>query len=675
MGWAKEKDVLRYFRVLTGTEAFMRRVLVSGLFFAIMLILQIMIPFISFATLITVWTLLIFELCSMIMPSVPLSTPCDSTTTNTSGMCSVDMSASSLKVSEVWEFIMVAIFSLTAAYFLAKRIYSIQGLSLAIISSSMCALLLLYTLETFASSNLIQDLTAYPTTHIEKILSRFKQLFVKSRGFYLMGTFRNKLIGLPKEERYKHTLMGAPTGEGKSTSLIIPQLLIDAEAEGSAVVPDAKSPELFNLIAGRWLKHKKKVFLFDPWHPDTVGINFLPEADDEELQTIVEVLMQEKEEAIGKEDAFFKSRTKYLLKAVFKLVQTFNDNYCNMVTAYQVLENLSILQFFIDTAPEEVKTIFTDYVNLNKETKVNAITSLREKLEIFMDPNVQRAFSTSEFKLSMLFKEKEPCLLVLGAPVDKAVSGTRISSLIINMVVRMAFEEKRAEDLANQRGDKSFVPNNLYLYLDELRNLKITKLADLVSIARTTKTHVIGSVTDLGFLKYYKEDFSSLMGNFRTRIFMKGLDLDSATIVSKGLGEHKGMFYSSQGGSFNTNVDSEPLLTPDEVMNLDKDKLIIFNPQTPPFMIDKASIYNHRWLKKLAVAAPKNMRQYYYEWGVANEELKNVGLPVVGGEYDIATMRIGKTTFLNTQITIDASHKETGGGKFRKVEAAVGIEL
>ena len=512
------------------------------------------------------------------------------------------------------------------------------------------------------------EIDEFPTDWRDKIMLRFSKTFSYSRNYFFVGEVNGKKIGLPRMLRFLHTMIGAPTGEGKSSSLIIPPLLFDSDSIGSAVVPDAKSPELFNWVAGRWIKNGKRVFLFDPWHPDTVAINPLPDADDNDLLTIVDVIMREREEIL-KEDAFFKSRTKYLLFAILKLVQSFNDEYCNMASVYHIVQSVDTLKNFADAAPEVIQKLFSDFDDLYSETKVNALTSIREKMDVFMEASVRKAFSRSEFKLSLLFREKEPCLLILGCPIDKKEPGTKIASLLVNLIVNLAFRERRLQKQAIQRGEQAYTPNDLYLYLDELRNLKITALADLISIARETRTHVIDSVTDIMFFRYYKEDFSGLMGNHRTRIFMRGLDYDSAKYVSDSLGKHDVATYKYFRGLM-ASQEQRNLLDPDKVMNLPEDKLIIFSPKTRPFIADKVSIYKTRWLMKMKEKPPKRIRELYHEWGLAEEPLKDTQFPTVEGTdlYDFEKIKGNKTPEqLKTDITVDRVHRERlGNGVFSK---------
>ncbi len=512
------------------------------------------------------------------------------------------------------------------------------------------------------------DIDEFPTDWRDKFMLRFLKMFSYSRNYFFVGEVNGKKIGLPRMLRFLHTMIGAPTGEGKSSSLIIPPLLFDSDSIGSAVVPDAKSPELFNWVAGRWLKNGKRVFLFDPWHPDTIAINPLPNAEDNDLLTIVDVIMREREEIL-KEDAFFKSRTKYLLFAILKLVQSFNDEYCNMASVYHIVQSVDTLKNFVDAAPDVIQKLFSDFDELYSETKVNALTSIREKMDVFMEANVRKAFSKSEFELNLLFREKEPCLLILGCPIDKKEPGTKIASLLVNLIVNLAFRERRLQKQAIQRGEQTYTPNDLYLYLDELRNLKITALADLISIARETRTHVIDSVTDIMFFRYYKEDFSGLMGNHRTRIFMRGLDYDSAKYVSDSLGKHDVATYKYFRGLM-ASQEQRNLLDPDKVMNLPEDKLIIFSPKTRPFIADKVSIYKTRWLMKMKDNPPKRVRELYQNWGLAEGPLKDTQFPTVEGTdlYDFAKIKGNKTPEqLQTNITLSRMHREQlGGGVFSR---------
>ena len=516
-----------------------------------------------------------------------------------------------------------------------------------------------------------KEIDEFSESKKDRVMLCFFKYFAASKGFYFMGTADGKKVGLPRMQRFLHSMISGPTGEFKTSSFITPALLFDADSIGSAVVPDAKSPELFSLVAGRWLKKFKKVYLFDPWHPDTIGIELLRDMDDMELAMLDDALIKERQEAIKKEEEFFKSRTRYLLFGIFKLVQTFKDEYCNLATVYRVVQSVGVLEKFIKAADSNVAALFSDYSDqMTKSEKMNALTSIREKLDIFAYEDVRKAFSKPEFKLEMLFREKEPCLLIIGAPSDKQEPGSKIASLLVNLIINMAFKERRLQKQAQQKGEKSFVPNDLYLYLDELRSLKVTDLPRLLSIARDIKTQVLGCVTDLGFFNYYKEDFSSLMGNFRTRIVTRGLDNFSTKYFSDALWDKKVNSYGIMRGGSIVRQDKQKVLTPSDIYNLPNGKTLVFTPKAQARVIDHVSINTTPWLKKMIFPAPIDMRALYREWGISTGDLSDPVLPMISGFYDMAKIKSGRAVNVDQTLTVEKFNekfKEMGGGGFRSL--------
>lgn len=536
-------------------------------------------------------------------------------------------------------------------------VFIFGGLGSMSVSQDFLASMTINTIGMFLVSNLLliyirdRELDDFASKLWEKWMLLYLYNFGEAVGFFLLGktVTDGKRIGLPRRERFMHVLIGAPTGEGKSTQTIIPQILNDATSVGSAVIPDEKHPELLNYAAGAWMKAGKKVYAFCPWDDQTIAINPLLSKDifghtrlteDTDLITIVEMIMQMREEAMKAGDPFFKSRTRYIIFALLKLVQSFRDEYCTLPAIYHICANIEILQQFIDNAPPIIRRLWVDFDKLGNETRVNALTAVRERLDVFMEASVRKAFSKPEFDLSMLFREKEPCLLIVGAPFAKGEVASKIASLIINLIVNKAIGERASYIEAKQKKKKKiFVPNDIYLYLDELKALAVTRLAHLVAIARSAKIQVIGSVTDLGAFKVYKEDYSSLMANFRTQIYMRGLELESAKYISESLGDVNEPDYKLIRGMA-IGQKTKRLLAPDEVRDLPEHEAIVFSRQASHFVVKLMSIFTSSWLKKKIVPTPDDMRKLYKSWGVAEGELVDSILPRIDEEtFDMSKIK------------------------------------
>ena len=490
----------------------------------------------------------------------------------------------------------------------------------------------------------------YPEKRSHKFYSALLKRFTPSRDFYYLGKYKGMHIGIPRLGRFVHILIIGPTDSNKSSAYDEPQLLLDATSRGSAFFPQVKSPEMYNLVAGRWIAAGKKALLFDPWDDRCIGFEPLWGANDETLMDIVEVFTQEKEDAL-REQGFFKGKTEYFLFNLFKLAQALDREHCNLATVFQMVESVGTLAQFIKTAhSDELYRHFSGFLTMSSSDKENTLTSIRKKLNIFLDPKVCAAFSRSDFNLEILFRENDPCLLAVGAPVSKKEFGQKIASLISNLVIKAAFREIQLRQQAKQKGTKSFNSNDLYFYGDEGRSLKITGLADCVSVARYTNTQMLITSTDLDFFKYYREDMGGIMTNLRTKIFLRGLDPADAKYVSEALGKvrkPKHRFYRSVILPWSSREMAEwellPVMTPDEVTHIPEGKAIIFTRYMRPFIADVESRHKVKWIKKLVIPTPVDIKKYYVKWGISTAPLVPPELPRMDLKfYDIKKAKKGK---------------------------------
>ena len=700
MEWAEPKDVLKHFRIVTEAEALMRRITFAiGCASAIAIVG--LITGIAYYLQVSVLILLYYCIADALFPQADsndaLFTLVDNSTGEAAGVPAAgtiyrhipdDSEAqgetekedapvfqpatlgdgttfSIVMSSPALSFYMKLAIATTLAYsthsFLFNR-FLWQRMAILFVVTLVVVYILTLDLLRKVSHMEIAD---FPKGLFARSIYRFWRTFAPSNGYHFIGMIGRHRIGLPPWMRFLHVLIAGPTGSQKSTSQIIPQMLFDASAPGSAVGPDAKSPQLFVKVAGRWIAHGKKAFLFDAWHPDSVCINPLLGADDKDLLTITTVLLQEREEVIS-EESFWKSRTRYLLYAILRLVQTWGPKYANLATVYHLVQSVETLLPFIRVLPAEIAVLFSDFVlKMGKESQMNALTSIRDKLDIFMDGNVRRAFSRADFTLDMLFKENDPCLLMLGAPVDHKDAAMKINSLVVNLIVNMAFRETRLRHQQIQAGTRADKPNPLYLYLDELRSLKVSQLPDLVSIARDTRTQIICSTTDLNFFKYYGHDMSSLMSNLRSQIYFGKLDIESCKYISSSLGRHKVAVPSWMRGVV-VRQEEQALMDPAEVQNkLKSDELIVFTPVTAPFICHLASINTAKWIKKMEVPCPSQMKPYYEKWGLPTTPPEDPVLPRVDDlTYDLAALYKGvRPPEMVRVMGGEETHHERGGGK------------
>lgn len=418
-------------------------------------------------------------------------------------------------------------------------------------------------------------------------------------GKVLGGWFR---VGLRGQDRFTHTLICGPTNSGKTSSLIVPGLLQDAQSEVSTMAIDAKSPELYNTVAGAWLKKGKKVILFDPWHSSCIGFNPLPKADNEQILTIVQSFMGNPSK-VQEDQKFFRSRTQELLFALIKLTQTFPENFQNLPVTYLLAQNVPDLINKVETCRnEEVKALFKNYLLISNDQKINMLESIKEKLGIFRDEKVQAAFSQVDFDLSILFRERDPALLLVGVPHDKGAIGTQIASLISRLVLNRAFEEIRLKQQQESRGEGPvFTPNPLVLYLDEFPSLNIPDIAEKIRLSRYTKTQLIICVQDLSELEALYIQYKSILGNLRTQIYLSGCEMKTTEYISAMLGKtrtdtkrYSKNVLSLWPGSKFKQWEEDLLMSPDSIHNMPKGMAICFTEHTRPFALKLESEHSSK---------------------------------------------------------------------------------
>lgn len=472
----------------------------------------------------------------------------------------------------------------------------------------------------------------------EKIYSWLQRKLTPSKDFYYIGKAFGMKVGLPRSKRCEHILICGPTGAMKSSAFIIPQLLLDADGHGSAFCPDAKSPEIFDTVAGRWLAKGKKVFLFDPWDERCRGFNPLHNADDEDISSMVDVFLQEREDVL-KEQGFFKDRTREYLFSILKLVRLLDEKYCNLVTVYKITESVSLLEQFIHSVHDDnIVRKFHDFLKMTNTDKINTLSNIRGKLNIFLDPKVCAAFSRSDFTLDAMFKEKDPCLLVVGSPVSKSETGQKIASLITNLLIKRALQEKQLGDRAKSKGSKRFEHGGLHIYGDEIRSLRITGLANVISISRYARTQILVTSTDMAFFRYYQQDVGSIMTNLRTNIFLPGINEEDAKMVSNRIGkvempEYKYIRNPITGASQKQMVgfEQKPAMPVSDIIYMPRDRALVFTPGLKPFVVKIESIHKTRWLKKLVYPSvlKKKLFKAYKRWGINTAPLETPDIPMI----------------------------------------------
>lgn len=394
-----------------------------------------------------------------------------------------------------------------------------------------------------------------------------------------------------------HTLIMAPTRTGKGTRIIVPTLL---RYSGSLLVIDPKGENA--AIAGRQRTSIGPVHILNPWGvlDDELTARSLPTSRFNPLDvvrrgdidaasiahTMAESICVRSE---GKDSAYWEGNATAILTAVLLWLADRDGETKTLARVRQIVTlPLDRIQkeFFV---PMSASTAFGGaiaenigpFVTVDDSRDLPAIMrTLAEATRFISDERLKAATAVSDFDLRTLPHRPETVFLVI--PPDKMKAQATWLRL---MLAAFTHAFRTAKPRWQTRG---------MMLIDELPALG--KIPDLPNDLATMSGYGLDYtliVQDMGQLKaIYGEQSRTILANCGWKWLCNVRDYDTAKYVSDTLGQqtvgtetiNEGV--SGQGDATHGKAYGEmgrPLLTPDEVMQLGRDRAIVLPPAGRPY--------------------------------------------------------------------------------------------
>ena len=432
------------------------------------------------------------------------------------------------------------------------------------------------------------------------------------------------LIGLDEKKRCEHTLIVSPTGGGKTSRYIVPGIAADAEYSGASVVAiDIDSPYLYGAVKSSWIKAGKNVVHFDPYDYESYDgrkkIYFNPllgkdknPLSDEKLLDLSSMLFHLDRSEIKGGDVhaykYYSKRSSDLFYAcLVYLKYKYAAKYFDLPTVKSFFERGvkfiegEILKFNGENA-KNIKNLFNNFLELPVYERAKVITDILNNLDFLNDPQ-----AASRFK----YKEGEDCfftedffakdmLFIAGIPKEKINSGGgRLISFITQIFIDGIYENRRKALREENPDSRSF-----FIYLDEFPVLTLNDFDTELANLRKTNAGVCLTVQDTAFLKDRWGDISLITSNIGTHIVMGHAGWETCKYYSEMSGEkyvfhkepvrkHNGLIsavFSADASAVygETPVASGlyPLISPDELKNMDGNSVFIYTKYVNPFILN-----------------------------------------------------------------------------------------
>jgi type IV secretion system protein VirD4 len=420
---------------------------------------------------------------------------------------------------------------------------------------------------------------------------------VNDEPWLIMGTTRNGMMAISPQQQESHVFMVAPSGQGKTSGIIINNLLREA-GNRSLFINDVKF-ELIQTCAG-WLEKRYHCLFLTPTKPATSHhYNPLAHVNDmKDAQQLAACLVKNTGES---KEAFWNNVAELLLTASILHVKE-RDTNAPFSTLVQLLLStpLDELKQHLLTSPSllarSVSTSLLNNLARNERLAGSIMIELASRLYHMAEPNITEVTSSDDIDFDA-FVATPTAVFISVHPSEAEEIKWFTSAFTMQLMKHLS---KTAEQTAKRR-----LPRPVALYLDEFGNHYIPHFPDYISLVRSVGISIIMAVQSLSQLqaRYGEEAKDTILANATTHIVFPGCGLPECMYYSERLGDTTVETTSkSTQGMYLTVSHSNTrrrLMTPDEIRRMpERTVLVVISNHAPLKVRNHAYFTNEVLLKR-----------------------------------------------------------------------------
>lgn len=459
------------------------------------------------------------------------------------------------------------------------------------------------------SAVLMNDvLTRFGETHWQT-LSEMKRngFFGKPGHGFILGKMGTPKSGKPliMSRVFPHALIVAPTGRGKTTGFVIPNLLT---YQGSAVVLDVKG-ENFDVTSRHRAAQGDKVFRFAPtdWkdgrshrYNPLLRIAGLENVDRQqmELQLLASLFLQADDRVQGLLDGGIDLFVAAGLLAFERKRPTLGEIY--RITASGGDKQKEYRRRADEVQNPAAKLIFMRMASTNNDTLTSYLSLLMTSgLKQWSNPAIDRATATSDFDFAEIRKTPLSVYLVVEPLMVKPLAP----------LIRLFFSDLLATLQDHEPGEDE--PWPVMIMLDEFNRLgKMPIVTDSIETLRSYRANLaIVTQTIPALDEIYGENARrALQGNAGIKLYLTPSDEKTIEELSKAVGKTtKRVVTRSRsvgrnpfaGRSMSERTEETALLPEDEARRMDLDDIVLVVDAQMPVSAKRIKYYEDRFFKEI----------------------------------------------------------------------------
>lgn len=351
-----------------------------------------------------------------------------------------------------------------------------------------------------------------------------KLLHSRHTGFVLDGHKRC----LSQEQSFGHLALIAPTGAGKSTKIVIPNIL---QATTASLVITDPSGELYALTSGALAQKGYQVRLLDFSQPErSLGWNPLGALQPEQAGEIAHILVRSANQEDYERNKFWYVATEQLLELLLLgLLEQQDSRYLNLHNLLHLLYHVGQPGFIEWVAQRWSAPLYTRLRGLfaGNEKMLQAYLSIAmASLKLLHQESLAGMLSVQELQLSEL--RQRPTALFVSVPSEKLSYYCFLLNLFYTQVFQTLLQKPEPQALP------------VFCLLDEAGHLGIPNFATVINIIRKYRVGILAiyqAKSQLDALYGRERAHAILAGGFTNKLVLPGLDAETARWISEMVGE------------------------------------------------------------------------------------------------------------------------------------------
>lgn len=426
---------------------------------------------------------------------------------------------------------------------------------------------------------------------------------------------------MSEKESFKNLSLVAPTGSGKTTRYVIPNLL---ELSGSAVVTDP-SGEIYRATSG-WLSVRG--FDVKVIQPADAGrsLRFNPLSAlrrPQELRELARTLAEYGNAGEGGGDAgsggdgafWTHGAAEILYLGLRALMAAEAPQYRNLGNLRWLLNHYGhagegVAGFFARHLGTMERADFTGFISQDRKVAASMVSTARAGLSLWNDADL--CLLTGEDGIGLAELRRKPTVIYLIVPENRI----RYFSLILNLFYSSCFAHC-LESWDREEGGRSGVGGGgngggllpVYFFLDEFGNLgRIANFQGIVTTLRKRNCSVSLILQEPSQLEtvYGRTAAETILsGGCASKLYFSGTDRKTAEDVERRLGAETVSDTNFEGSDENARKLGKPLLRAEEIRRMPANRGILISGRERPAYLKLPAYYEvAAWRKRTEITPP-----------------------------------------------------------------------